>query len=74
MQWCPNINDPKNIKNNIFSSVYFNSTSLISVSNINTNNLKTIKIKFHPTKEQIIKLNQWFELVTLVYNQINEFI
>lgn len=75
MQWCPDINNnPKNIKNNIFSSVYFNSSSLISISNVDNKNLKTIKIKFHPTKEQIQKLNEWFELVILVYNQINEYI
>jgi transposase len=75
MLWCPDINNKSHtVKNNIFSSVYFNSSSIISVSNVCTNNFKTIKIKFHPTVEQIYKLNQWFELVSVLYNQINEFI
>ena len=75
MVWCPNINNkPKSIKNNIFSTVYFNSSSILSVSNVNTSNLKTIKIKFYPSDEQINKLNQWFDLVSKVYNEINEYL
>ena len=76
MIWFPNIYKDKHkiIKNNIFSKVYFNSSSLLSVSNVKTNNLKTIKIKFHPNDNQIKLLNEWFNLVLLVYNQINEFI
>ena len=76
MTWFPDIYKDKHkiIKNNIFSKVYFNSSSLLSVSNVKTNNLKTIKIKFHPTHNQIKLLNEWFDLVLLVYNQINEFI
>ena len=72
MKWFPD--KSKIIKNNIFSNVYFNSSSLISVSNIKTNSLKTIKIKFYPTDKQIKLLNDWFDLVLIVYNQINEFI
>ncbi len=78
MTWIPNIYEDKPliIKNNIFSNVYFNSSSsVLSVSNVKTNNnLKTIKIKFHPTNNQIKLLNQWFDLVSHVYNLINEFI
>jgi transposase len=76
MVWCPNINNkPKNLKNNIFSSVYFNSSSsILSISDIDTSSLKNIKIQFYPSQEQIHKLNHWFELVSQVYNEINEFI
>jgi hypothetical protein len=76
MKWFPDIykDKPNIIKNNIFSKVYFNSSSLLSVSNVKTNNLKTIKIKFYPTINQVKLLNEWFDLVLLVYNQINEFI
>ena len=39
MTWFPDIYKDKHkiIKNNIFSKVYFNSSSLLSVSNIKTN-------------------------------------
>ena len=56
MVWFPNIYKDKHniILNNIFSKVYFNSSSLLSVSNVKTNNnLKTIKIKFHSNHNQI---------------------
>ena len=55
MRWFSDIykDKPIIIKNNIFSNVYFNSSSLISVSNIKTNSLKTIKIKFNTTDKQI---------------------
>ena len=60
MTWFPDIYKDKYkiISNNIFSKVYFNSSSLLSVSNVKTNNLKTIKIKFHPTHNQIKLLNE----------------
>lgn len=46
--WYPKINDnAKIIKNNIFSSVYFNNASILPVSkNINIKSLKTIKLNF----------------------------
>ena len=74
--WYPKINDnAKIIKNNIFSSVYFNNASILPVSkNINIKSLKTIKIKFYPNSKQKNQLNKWYDLVSQLYNEINDYI